>query len=60
MAEIIDCTYQDSYGSALRVVDSRVVLRDNNFLNNCAQMESVNIRDRGVLEAVFCFFSAKK
>ena len=35
MAEIIDCTFQDSYGSALGVVDSRVVLRDNNFLNNC-------------------------
>ena len=35
MAEIIDCTFQDSYGSALRVVDSRVVLRDNNFINNC-------------------------
>ena len=34
-AEIIDCTFQDSYGSALGVVDSRVVLRDNNFLNNC-------------------------
>ena len=35
MAEIIDCTFQDSYGSALGVVDSRVVLRDNNFFNNC-------------------------
>ena len=35
MAEIIDCTFQDSYGSALGVVDSRVVLRDNNFVNNC-------------------------
>ena len=35
MAEIIDCTFQDSYGSALGVVDSRVVLRDNNFINNC-------------------------
>ena len=35
MAEIIDCTFQDSYGSALGVVDSHVVLRDNNFLNNC-------------------------
>ena len=35
-AEIIDCTFQDSYGSALGVVDSRVVLRGNNsFLNNC-------------------------
>ena len=34
-AEIIDCTFQDSYGSALGVVDSRVVLKDNNFLNNC-------------------------
>ena len=34
-AEIIDCTFQDSYGSALGVVDSHVVLRDNNFLNNC-------------------------
>ena len=35
-AEIIDCTFQDSYGSALGVVDSHVVLRGNNsFLNNC-------------------------
>ena len=34
-AEIIDCTFQDSYGSALGVVDSRVVLRDNNFINDC-------------------------
>ena len=34
-AEITDCTFQDSYDSALGVVDSRVVLRDNNFLNNC-------------------------
>ena len=36
MAEIIDCTFQDSYGSALGVVDSHVVLSGNNsFLNNC-------------------------
>ena len=35
MAEIIDCTFQDSYGSALGAVNSLVVLRDNNFLNNC-------------------------
>ena len=35
MAEIIDCTFQDSYGSALVAVDSRVVLRGNNFINNC-------------------------
>ena len=35
MAEIIDCTFQDSYGSALGVVDSHVLLRDNNFINNC-------------------------
>ena len=35
-AEIIDCTFQDSYGSALGVEDSHVVLRgNNNFLNNC-------------------------
>ena len=34
-AEIIDCTFQDSYGSALGVVDSHVVLRGNRFLNNC-------------------------
>ena len=34
-AEIIDCTFQDSYGSALGVVDSHVVLRGNNsFLRN--------------------------
>ena len=35
MAEINDCTFQDSYGSAVGVVDSRVVLRGNRFLNNC-------------------------
>ena len=35
MVEIVDCTFQDSYGSALGVVDSRVVLRGNRFLNNC-------------------------
>ena len=34
-AEIIDCTFQDSYGSALGAVDSHVVLGDNRFLNNC-------------------------
>ena len=34
-AEIIDCTFQDSYGSALGVVDSYVVLRGSRFLNNC-------------------------
>ena len=35
MVEITDCTFQDSHGSALGVVNSHVVLRDNNFLNNC-------------------------
>ena len=35
MAEIMDCTFQDSYGTALGILDSHVVLRDNNFLNNC-------------------------
>ena len=30
-AEIIDCTFQDSYSSALRVVDSHVVLRGTSF-----------------------------
>ena len=34
-AEIIDCTFQDSYGSALGVVDSHLILQRNNFLNNC-------------------------
>ena len=34
-AEITDCSFQDSYGSALGVVDSHVVLRGNRFLNNC-------------------------
>ena len=34
-AEIIDCTFQDSYGSALGVVNSHVVLRENRFLKNC-------------------------
>ena len=35
MVQITDCTFQDSYGSALGVVNSHVVLRDNNFLSNC-------------------------
>ena len=34
-AEIIDCTFKDSRGSAIGVVDSHVVLRGNTFLNNC-------------------------
>ena len=35
-AEINDCTFQDSYGSALGVIESYVVLRGNNkFLSNC-------------------------
>ena len=34
-AEISDCTFQDSYGSALGVVDSHVVLRGNSFHDNC-------------------------
>ena len=36
LADISDCTFQDSYGSALGIEDSHVVLRGNNsFLNNC-------------------------
>ena len=35
MAEIIDSTFQDSYGSALGVVNSHVVLSGNRFFNNC-------------------------
>ena len=35
MAEIIDCTFQESKGSALGVVDSHVILRNNSFSNNC-------------------------
>ena len=36
MTEIIDCTFQDSVGSALGVFESHVVLRgNNNFLDNC-------------------------
>ena len=34
-AEIIDCTFQDSYGSALGLIGSYVVLRGNKFLSNC-------------------------
>ena len=42
-AEIIDCTFQDSYGSALGVVDSHVVLKGNNsFLNNCKPNSNYN------------------
>ena len=36
MTEITDCTFQDSYGSALVVVGGHVVLRGSNkFLGNC-------------------------
>ena len=36
LADISDCTFQDSYGSAHGIVDSHVVLRGNNsFLNIC-------------------------
>ena len=36
MAEIIDCTFQDSYGGAFGIENRHVVLRGNNsFLNNC-------------------------
>ena len=35
MAEIIDCMFQESDGTALGIVDSHVVLRGNRFLNNC-------------------------
>ena len=35
MAEMIDCTFQDSNGSALGVVDSNVVLKGSRFLGNC-------------------------
>ena len=41
MAEIIDCTFQDSYGSALGVVDSHVVLKGNRFLKNCSVCSDV-------------------
>ena len=34
-AEIIHCTFQYSYGSALGVVNSHVVLRENRFSKNC-------------------------
>ena len=35
-AVVNDCTFQDSYGSALGVIDSHVILRGNNkFLSNC-------------------------
>ena len=34
-AEIIDCTFQDSYGSALGVVDTHVLLKGCSFLSNC-------------------------
>ena len=47
MVEITDCTFQDSYGSALGVVDSRVVLRDNNFLNNCRVCSNRRCHYRG-------------
>ena len=53
-AEIIDCIFQDSNGSALGVVDSHVVLRGNRFLNNCrlCEMEG-DIIVIGVMEVVF-------
>ena len=34
-AEIIDCSFQDSHGSALGALDSHVILRGNRFVNNC-------------------------
>ena len=34
--EIIDCIFQDSYGSALWIVDSHIFfIKNNNFLRNC-------------------------
>ena len=36
MTEIIDCTFQDGYGSALGIADTFLVFRgNNNFFNNC-------------------------
>ena len=35
VAKITDCSFQDSYGSALGVVNSHVGLRGNRFLGNC-------------------------
>ena len=39
-AEITDCTFQDSYGSALGAVDSSVVLKENVFSNNCRMLSN--------------------
>ena len=60
MAEIIDCTFQDSYGTALGVVDSHVVLRGNRFLNNCRLCSIIEgviiiwVVVLYVMEVVFC------
>ena len=59
-AEIIDCTFQDSYGTALGVVDSHVVLRGNRFLNNCRLCSIIEgviiiwVVVLYVMEVVFC------
>ena len=47
MAEIIDCTFQESYGSALGVVNSHVVLRGSGFLNNCRLCSNGSCDGRG-------------
>ena len=47
--EIIGCTFQDSYGSALGVVDSHVILRgSNSFLNNCRLCSNEGCYFRGL------------
>ena len=47
MAEIIDCTFQESYGSALGVVNSHVVLRGSGLLNNCRLCSNGSCDGRG-------------
>ena len=53
--EITDCTFQDSYGSALGVVDSDVVLRGNNsFLGNCKMCSNGRCSSLSVHVSMHC------
>ena len=56
-AEIIDCTSHDSYGSALWVADSHVVLRGSRFLNNCRMCSNGRWCDGYGYQAPRCYGS---
>ena len=59
-AEIIDCSFRDSYGSALGVVDSHVVLRGNkSFLNSCKQCSNGRCYFRGSMQMLWRWYFHK-